>query len=190
MIPRAVAIVPAAGKSERFGSMKLLADLGGQPLIARTLGTLINAGVPRIVVVVAPVPFGMIDLFQDARVELATNPDPSRGMFSTIQAGLAFAAEDDLTLVLPADMPFVAADTVRQVIDACARTNVPVAAAFRGRAGHPLVLPPRLREGLLGARADGNLKDTLVALGATPIPFDVDDEGVVRDVDRREDLGI
>jgi molybdenum cofactor cytidylyltransferase len=186
--PSAIAIVPAAGKSERFGSMKLLADVGGQPLIARTLQSLLDAGVPRVIVVCAPAPFGTVELFQDGRIELATNPDPSRGMFSTIQAGLAFAAGDDTVVVIPADMPFVTPSTIVAVIDACRRTNAPVAASFQNRHGHPLALPSRLRDMLLDADPTRPLKEALTAAGEAVAELDVDDPGVVRDVDTRTDL--
>ena len=39
----AIAIVPAAGKAERFGSPKLVADLKGEPLIDHTLLSLLDA---------------------------------------------------------------------------------------------------------------------------------------------------
>jgi len=183
-----IAIVPAAGRSERFGSMKLLADVEGRPLIARTLQSLLDAGVRRIIVVCAPVPFGSVDLFEDARVELATNPEPSRGMFSTIQSGLALAGADDIAVVLPADMPYVRPGTVVAVINECRRADAPVAAAFRGKAGHPLALPPRLRDPILTADALNNLKDVLKRMGEAAASLEVDDRGVIKDVDRQEDL--
>ena len=43
--------MPAAGSSTRFGTMKLLADVGGAPLLERTLTSLLDAGVARVVVV-------------------------------------------------------------------------------------------------------------------------------------------
>jgi len=184
-----VAIVPAAGKSERFGTMKLLADVGGEPLIARTIRALLDAGINRVIVVCAPTPFGSVALFDDPRVELATNPSPSRGMFSTIQSGLALAgSESDVVVILPADMPFVRSETVAAVINECARTGHPVAAAYKGKNGHPVALPAQVLVALVGADANRSLKDALIRLNAPPAPFEVDDAGVVRDVDTREDL--
>jgi CTP:molybdopterin cytidylyltransferase MocA len=183
-----IAIVPAAGRSERFGGIKLLADVNGQPLIARTLQSLLDAGIPRIIVVCAPMPFGSVELFDDVRVELATNPEPSRGMFSTIQSGLAFAGVDEIAVVLPADMPFVRPGSIAAVIDECRRTDAPIAAAFRGTAGHPLALPPRLRNAILAASSSKNLKDVLKSAGEAPVSLEVEDRGVIRDVDIQEDL--
>ena len=50
----AVAIVPAAGKGERFGGAKLMARFKGEPLINWTLWSLLDGGVGGVVVVTAP----------------------------------------------------------------------------------------------------------------------------------------
>ena len=182
-----VAILPAAGRSERFGAMKLLADLDGEPLLNRTLRSVLEASVERVVVVVAPgALFPGVALLGDHRVRLVTNPDPTRGMFSSIQAGLAAAAGDPV-VVLPADMPFVQPGTVAALVDAGARAGRAVVPVHDGRRGHPLVLPGRLRDGLLSAPA-GTLKDALAALEGASLEVQVGDPGVLRDVDRREDL--
>jgi CTP:molybdopterin cytidylyltransferase MocA len=109
-------------------------------------------------------------------------------MFSTIQTGMAFAMGDEALVILPADMPFVKPETVVSVIAECRRTNAPVAASFNGRHGHPLALPARLRDALLEANPAGNLKELLKGLNETPASLEVDDEGVVRDVDTPKDL--
>src|SRR5690242_3670734 len=47
------AVVPGAGRAERFGSQKLLADLDGEPLLNHTLRSLLDAGLQRVVLVVS-----------------------------------------------------------------------------------------------------------------------------------------
>ena len=185
---QSVAIVPAAGRSERFGGAKLLADVAGEPLLEHTLRCLLDGGVSRVVVVVAPAAqLASVPLLTDPRVTVVTNPDPSRGMFSSIQTGLASGSGEPF-VVLPADMPFVRPETVAAVLAETARRDAAVVRVFRGRRGHPLGVPGRLRDGLLAADPRGSLKDALAALEVTAIAIDTDDPGVVRDVDRREDL--
>lgn len=184
-----IAIVPAAGMSLRFGSMKLLADVDGQPLISATLRSLLDAAIDRVIVVHAPVPFGSVDLFRDRRVHLVTNPDPSRGMFSSIQAGMhSVQPSDELVIILPADMPFVKPATIAVVASACRTSGRPAAAAFQGRHGHPLVVPASLAPDLRRADPRQSLKDALAALRAAPESIEVPDSGVIRDVDTRDDL--
>ena len=59
---------------------------------------------------------GGVRALNDARVRLAVNPNPSRGMFSSIQIGLRAAPDGIPVAILPGDMPFVAGDAVRRVL--------------------------------------------------------------------------
>lgn len=183
-----VAVVPAAGASTRFGAMKLLADVGGAPLLERTLTSLLDAGVTRVIVVTrAGDDFEAVPSTADARVAAIVNRDPARGMFSSIQAGLA-AAGGDVVLVLPADMPFVAPETVAAVIARATAAESLVVPVHAGRRGHPIAIPRPLCDALLALDPATTLKDGLASLRASAILLDVPDAGVLRDVDVPGDL--
>ena len=184
----AVAIVPAAGKGERFGSpLKLLADVRGEPMLGRTVRSLLEGGVDRVVVVTAPgTALETIAILGDERVSVVRNPDPSRGMFSSIQAGLA-GADGDPIIVLPGDMPFVRGGTVAAVLTA-ARLDAVISPRYRGQRGHPIALPGRLRSGILKADPASTLSEVLTKAGEDRIELDVDDPGILRDVDTKQDL--
>jgi molybdenum cofactor cytidylyltransferase len=182
------AVVPAAGQSSRFGSMKLLADVDGEPLVNRTLSSLIDVGVDPVVVVLSSAePLDGVPLMGHANVRSVINRDPSRGMFSSIQCGLAVARADAL-VVLPADMPFVRPLTVSLVARTCLEAGRVVVPVFSTRRGHPIGIPGALRDGLLMMPPNRSLKDALAALGEELLLVDVDDRGVIRDVDVPEDL--
>jgi len=184
----AVAVVPAAGSSTRFGTMKLLADVEGAPLLDRTLSSLLDAGVARVVVVTrAGDAFEAVPSMADPRVAAIVNPDPTRGMFSSIQAGLAVAG-GDVVLVLPADMPFVATETVTAVIGRAAATGSVVVPVHQTRRGHPIAIPRPLCDALLALEPTTTLKDALAACGQSTVQLDVPDVGVLRDVDVPGDL--
>src|ERR1700681_1339518 len=94
-----IAVVPAAGRSERFGSAKLLALVDGERLLHRTIRSLLDGGVDQVIVVLgadSPVRSSQFEVrsLREPGVRVVTNPDPSRGMFSWIQIGVA-AAEGD-----------------------------------------------------------------------------------------------
>jgi molybdenum cofactor cytidylyltransferase len=124
-------------------------------------------------------------LLADPRVRVVTNPDPARGMLSSIQAGVA-AADGDPILILPGDMPFVSAATVAAVIAACLRTGRIVSPRHDGRRGHPLALPGGCRGDILSAGLDQTLSDVLG--GRDRFVLDVADPGILRDVDVPGDL--
>jgi len=108
-------------------------------------------------------------------------------MFSSIQEGIA-QAQGDAILVMPGDMPFVSPDTVRAVIAAYERKPAIVSPRYRGKRGHPVALPAALRDEIRAATSRATLHDVIHAHEEMRMDVDVDDPGVIRDVDRQEDL--
>jgi len=187
---RTVAVVPAAGSAERFGGKKLLVPIDGEPLLDRTISALLNGGVDQIIVVVPPDAEDLkrdVNAFSDPRVWPVVNPDPSRGMFSSLQAGMA-EAEGDALVVLPADMPFVESGTVAILLDVFASRPAIVSPRYQGKRGHPVILPPPLRDEIRAAEPTITLHDVLKRHADMRVDVDVQDRGVVRDVDRVADL--
>ncbi|MEK6207257.1 MAG: nucleotidyltransferase family protein [Chloroflexota bacterium] len=188
---RAVAVVTAAGSAERFGGKKLLTPIDGEPLLDHTIRALLEGGVAEVIVVVGRDARAELErdvnAMLDPRVRPVENPDPSRGMFSSIQEGLA-QAQGDMILVVPGDMPFVSPDTVRAVIAAYERKPAIVSPRYRGKRGHPVVLPASLRDEIRAADPRATLHDVIHAHTDIRVDVDVDDPGINRDVDRVEDL--
>jgi len=188
---RAVAVVTAAGSAERFGGRKLLTPIDGEPLLDHTIRALLEGGVAEVIVVVGQDARAEIERdvnsMLDPRVRPVENPDPSRGMLSSIQEGVA-QAQGDAILVMPGDMPFVSAETVRAVIAAYERKSAIVSPRYRGKRGHPVVLPASLRDEIRSAKPGATLHDVNHAHTDLRVDVDVNDRGVIQDVDRKEDL--
>jgi molybdenum cofactor cytidylyltransferase len=188
---RAIAVVTAAGSAERFGGRKLLAIVDGEPLLDRTIRSLLDGGVSEVIVVVGNE--GRAELerdvnaMNDARVRPMENPDPSRGMFSSIQIGVATASGDAL-LVLPGDMPFVRAETVRAVIEKYREHPAIVSPRYGGKRGHPVALPLSLRDEIRDTPATANLHEVIRKHADLRVDLEVDDPGINRDVDIPADL--
>jgi molybdenum cofactor cytidylyltransferase len=188
---RAVAIVAAAGSAERFGGKKLLTLIDGEPLLDHTIRALLDGGVAEVIVVVGR--DARADLERDVnalldpRVRAVENPDPSRGMFSSIQEGVA-QTQGDTILVMPGDMPFVSPETVRAVIAAYERKPSIVSPRYRGKRGHPVALPASLRDEIRATSPRATLHDVIHAHNDMRVDVDVEDRGIIRDVDRPEDL--
>ncbi len=188
---RAVAVVTAAGSAERFGGRKLLALVDGEPLLDRTIRALLEGGASEVIVVVGT--DGRAELerdvnaMNDARVRPVENHDPSRGMFSSIQDGVATASGDAL-LIMPGDMPFVRADTVRAVIAKYREREAIVSPRYRGKRGHPVAMPLALRDEIRATPTSATLHDVIKRHADMRVDLDVDDPGIVRDVDTPADL--
>jgi molybdenum cofactor cytidylyltransferase len=185
-----LAIVPAAGAAERFGSAKLLADIKGRPLLDHTIQALLDGGVDRVIAVLgaetATIRAG-VKVLGDARVSIATNDHPELGMFSSIQAGLR-AASGDPILVLPGDMPFVNAETAASLLRLYRERPSIISPRFRGKRGHPIALPGTYRDEILEAPPTVTLHEIVKAHASERVDMDVYDRGVVRDIDVPSDL--
>jgi molybdenum cofactor cytidylyltransferase len=188
------AIVLAAGRGARFAAVdasappKLLVRVEGQPLILRTLDALRQGGVTRSVVVIAPdASLQLRETIEQHGAEMVVNPDPSRGMLSSLRAGLTAVtpAHADVLLVMPADMPFVAPASVAAVIEA-ARGDRSVSPRVGSKGGHPVALSSRVQAAVADAAANQTLKALLEA--DQPVQLALSDSGLVRDVDVPGDL--
>lgn len=169
--PRVVAVIPAAGKSTRFGRDKRRVLINGVPMLDRVVNLLKKGGVDEVVIV-------------------ESNPGADRGMFSTVQIGLAGIDPSHMALVHPCDMPFTSAATVATIVAECYRTRRPVCPRFAGKRGHPLAIPAALIPLLLAVDPTTPLNTALESVGAVRIELDVDDPGAIRDVDVPADLHV
>ena len=187
----AVALLPAAGASRRMGRPKLLLPFGDGTLVGSVVAALRGGGVERIVLVVAP---GDEDLRAWAAKEgltVAVNPDPDRGMLSTIQEGVAALGRTDvLLLVTPADLPNLRAETVALLLQRMEETDAPLALPTHlGKRGHPLVIAPALIPEIGTLDPAVGLKQLRDRHEAALLEVEVGDAGVVEDVDTPEDYG-
>ncbi len=167
-------IVLASGRGERFfasgGTVhKLAAPLAGRPLIEHTLAAVRASGLPW-------------------HLEDAGHP----GMGDSIAAAVRANGTAAGWLILPADLPLVRPDTLRKVALALALA-APVQAVqphYRGAAGHPVGFAAPCRDALLLLEGKQGAARVLLALRAmnSVADIDVDDVGVVTDIDTLDDL--
>jgi molybdenum cofactor cytidylyltransferase len=188
-----IGVVLAAGKGARFSAAapgappKLLTLVEGAPLIRRAVNSLLEGGVDRSVIVVAINDEPAIRSALDGLpVTFAINPNPGRGMFSSIQCGVAAHDAEDLYALLPGDMPYVRPETVAAVLSAAIRSGLTACPIREGRRGHPLVFSAALRDRILEAPANAILSD--VRSRDSFLSVEVSDDGIHHDVDRPEDL--
>ncbi|MEO6221625.1 MAG: nucleotidyltransferase family protein [Vicinamibacterales bacterium] len=186
-------LVPAAGRGSRFAAsepgapLKLLTMVDGEAMVRRTVTALLNGGAARCVVVVAgETQAGVRSALTGLPVRLVVNPDPERGMFSSIQCGVARVRSQDRCVLLPGDMPYVRPDTVAKVLAAALGSGQTTCASYDGRRGHPLVFSTILCDRILRAPANAVLSE--LRSREECLSVEVLDPGVHRDVDRPGDL--
>lgn len=145
-------ILLAAGQSRRFGGIKALATIGGQPLIRHLQDVLLSGGCEEIVVVLgAHAEKIEPSLLKHSRVAIVHNKDHKFGQTSSFQCGLRAAdPAADAIMLLPVDYPFLAGATIAALKDVSrSHPEEIILPCYQGRRGHPPVFPAALRDDFL-----------------------------------------
>lgn len=175
----------AAGRSSRFGADKLLHQENGHPLAWFAAQPFL--GLERTVAVVPEGGHGLRALFTELGigvVEISGLPALSR----SLQAGLEAAAQARGWIVGLADMPCVRPATVHALCDALDRGADIAACRHAGRRGNPVGFSRDMRAALLALDGDRGARDLLEQRASEVCWLDVDDPGILADVDVPGDL--
>jgi molybdenum cofactor cytidylyltransferase len=118
--------------------------------------------------------------------------DAGMGMGHSLAAAVtaardAFPALQRIVVAL-ADMPWVQAQTIARLVTAAEAADRIVQPRCNGERGHPVVFPLRCLEALAHCHGDVGARDVLRENAADVVLLDVDDRGVLRDVDTPGDL--
>ncbi|MCA9593841.1 MAG: nucleotidyltransferase family protein [Myxococcales bacterium] len=184
---RITGIVLAAGRSERAGFPKALAVLDGRTFVERIRDALLEGGVSDVIVVVGA-PHGD-RVASVAGCACAENPDPERGMLSSVQAGIEAArrlAPPPSALVLAlVDHPRIAPRTVQTLLETWRSGAAEVVRPrHRGRTGHPIVVGDGAIDALAEASLDVTPRDVLSM--RRRLDVEVPDSTVLDDLDTAE----
>lgn len=181
-------ILLAAGAARRFGADKLLAPLAdGTPLGVASCRVL-GATLGRVFAVVRPHDDALTALLSGCGAHVVHCARADEGMGASLACGVAASADAQGWIVALADMPWIAHATVRAVADAIAAGASLAAPFHRGVRGHPVGFAAGHREALLALGGDEGARTLLANAGAALVRIDVDDPGVLRDVDLPRDL--
>lgn len=178
---RVIAVVLAAGLSQRFGADKLVHPLEGKPLGAHIATTLAGLDVAHRIAV-CPKNAERRALFAAQGFEIVENPDPGRGMASSLALGAQRALELDAArmLVCLADMPFVTSAHLRRLI--AAQGDI-VATEADGTRSPPAVFSQAVLPALTQLTGDGGARHLLRDAVVVRVP-----PTMLRDFDRPSDF--
>ena len=186
--PRVAGVIPCAGASSRMGTSKALLDAGGRSFLAATVGALVAGGCDPVVVVVAPGQDNEARKAKDAGAVALVNPDPGEGPITSLRVALA-ALEENVEAVafLPVDHPQVSPETVAQLRDALLAGEAPlVLPVYQGKRGHPALFRRSLFAELEDPALEGGARMVVHAHLEDALQLEVDDPGVVTDIDTPE----
>ncbi|MEO8848946.1 MAG: nucleotidyltransferase family protein [Casimicrobiaceae bacterium] len=194
-----VGVLLAAGSGSRFGGDKLRHPLAPErdaaappqasrvPMGVVTCRKLVDA-LSETIAVVRTTDVALDAMLRDAGARVIACADAGLGMGHSLACAIAATADADGWVVALGDMPWVRQATIRALADAL-RGGASIAAPWhRGQRGNPVAFAAAHGPALIALRGDRGARDLLAAHAAVIRRVDVDDAGVLRDVDVGADL--
>lgn len=167
--PTVACIILAAGLSRRFGAAdKLMASVGGAPLVLAPVRAAVAAGCRPVLAVVKPESGQLRRVLAPFPVDIVENPAFEAGLGTSVAAGVrALPGSILAAFVLPGDMPAMNPDVLQRLLTAfrdggCREVIVPVTESD-GERRNPVLWPRSWFGRLAGLDGDRGAKHLIPA---------------------------
>lgn len=183
-------IVLAAGYSSRMGgAFKPLLQIGVSTVVEHALKSHLDAGIQDVRVVVGHRAGEVVEAVKHLGVSVVTNPDFDRGMFSSVQAGLAaLHPKIQAFFIQPVDIPLVDPASIKAILaDFQDRPRGIIYPAYRGQRGHPPLIAGVYIPEIMSSPGPEGLRGILRGHEPDARDVEVDNEAVLLDIDTLKD---
>ena len=184
---RLAGVLVAAGRAERFGGDKLLARFAAGPHAGTAIGVVswrnLCAAIDDVIVAVRASDETLRRAFDEVGAHTIIAPRANEGLGATISAAVAARATSDGYVVALGDMPFIEPSTIASIAEALASGASIAAPRYEGRRGHPVGFSSAHRAALMALGGDEGARSIVERQRDALWLVDVDDPGIVRDID-------
>ena len=189
---RVAALVLAAGRSTRMGGPnKLLAEIGGKPLVRIVTEQALASRAAPVIVVTGRERAKVEVALAGLRVRFVHNPDYAAGLSTSLKAGLAaLPGEADGAIVCLGDMPQVTAALIDRMLESFdpARGALVVVPIIEGKRGNPVVWSRRFFADLMGLEGDVGARHLIGTHADAVVEVPLEDSAALTDVDTPDAL--
>ncbi len=188
------AIILAAGEASRMGRLKQLLPWGESTILGTVINNIQESELDGQIRVVLGAESERIKAeLSDYNCQFLTNPDYTRGMFSSVMTGIKDLPQNTTGLLfMLADQPLVTTDIYNQLINYFKKEEpLLLVPSYNQRRGHPLIISAELIPEIYKLREDGvpegGLRALLDKYEDEIEYYNLDQEGVIIDLDYYED---
>jgi molybdenum cofactor cytidylyltransferase len=178
-------IILSGGASRRMGTPKALLHFENETFLDRMIRLFEDVCDPVIVVLGHNAEQIRAGIADGSRALVVVNPDPDRGMLSSLQCGLAAVPEHAAAVMFtPVDHPSLQKSTLELLAARFRADRTPVTIpAFEGVHGHPVLIAKPLARELLELAPTSQASEVVHRYRSETSYVAVDDAGVTTDVD-------
>jgi molybdenum cofactor cytidylyltransferase len=189
---RIASVVLAAGRSTRMGGPnKLLAEIGGKPLVRIAVEQALASRADPVIVVTGHQREQVEAALAGLKVRFVHNADYAEGLGTSLKAGVAAVPpEADGVVVCLGDMPQVTAALIDRLIAAYdpEKGALVVAPVSDGKRGNPVLWSRRFFPELMAIAGDVGARHVIEAYGEAVVEVPVQEQGAFVDIDTPEAL--
>ena len=189
--PRIAALLLAAGKSSRMGANKMLAEIDGRPMVARTAQRLLASHARPIVAVIGNQADAVDAALGKLPVERVLNPDFAEGLATSLVRGVsALPADIDGVIVCLGDMPLIAGRDIDRLIAAFnpLEGRSIVVPTRRGQRGNPILWSRQFFPEMLALKGDQGARKLIGEHADLVVEIEMDNDAIFIDIDTPEAL--
>jgi molybdenum cofactor cytidylyltransferase len=184
---RTAGIILAAGASRRMGTPKALLQYRGSTFLDRLIGIFATHCAELVVVLGRDATAIQEGLKGPGTARFMVNAQWELGQLSSLQCGLAALSSFDTIFFTPVDCPAVQPETPAALLAKFERGLHFVIPRFDRRHGHPVLFDAGLTAEFLALGSGAAARDIVHRYIASTRYVDVDDPGVLRDIDEPAD---
>lgn len=183
-----VGVLLAAGFGRRFGGDKRVHALPDGTLMALASARQLQSACRHTVAVVRSDDDLLANGMRDIGCTVVCSADAAHGMGHSLATAVLATRTAAGWLVALADMPFIRQESYRLVREALAAGLSIARPSYRGQPGHPVGFSAAWGGKLAVLTGDRGARDLVAEAGRSCAIIEVDDPGVVRDIDTPADL--
>ncbi len=185
-------VVLAAGRSLRMGEVnKLLAEIGGTPMVVRAVDAVLASGVDPVLVVTGHEAEKIRTALAGRPVRFVHNPDYAAGLSGSLGTALAAIPDEaEGALICLGDMPRVTAEHLARLVETFEARDEPAICVptHEGTRGNPSLWHRDFFAEMGEVSGDAGARRLLGEHAASVVEVEMPDAGILLDIDTPEAL--
>lgn len=175
-------LIVAAGLGQHKGEFDPMKKIGDITIVKRLVLTFQQAGISPIVLITGFQAEEVEYHLSDYEVVFLRNENYNQTqMFDSAKMGFQYLLDKcEQVVFTKVDVPLFTKETVKKIINAKGDVVTP---SYQGKAGHPICIQKELIKGVLNYKGTDGMRGFLQSIGEKRKFLEVDDQGILYDVD-------